>query len=256
MLACVETAHGAAVLRVMVSERQQPGSLFAPIHWSSENSSAGRTCALVQPNTDPFSGQPEAKATPARVSALPVAGHGFVLSRSPFDTSRLAYWARARMPAGHATFFALDAAPESWSAWSEGLLPTGEPLTYEDARSQQFRSAVLRDGRLEAVLYVAAVPVLPSIEWLKTCFDLPRIEGGLRRSLLAGRPVGGADEGPVVCACFQVGRKRVEAAIAGGACSAAEVGLATRAGTNCGSCLPEIKTLLGATRRALPAAAE
>jgi hypothetical protein len=79
---------------------------------------------------------------------------------------------------------------------------------------------VLRDGRLEAVLYVAAVPVLPSIEWLKTCFDLPLIEGGLRRSLLAGRPVGGADEGPVVCACFQVGRKRVEAAIAGGACSA------------------------------------
>jgi assimilatory nitrate reductase catalytic subunit len=256
MLARVETAHGSAVLRVMVSERQQRGSLFAPIHWSSENSSAGRTCALVQPNTDPFSGQPEAKATPARVSPFPVSSHGFVLSRTPIDATGFAYWARARMPAGHATFFALDAVPESWSAWSEGLLPTGEALTYEDARSQQFRTAVLRNGRLDAVLYVAAVPVLPSIEWLKTCFDLPAIEGGLRRSLLAGRPVGGADEGPVVCACFQVGRKRVEAAIAGGACSASEVGLATRAGTNCGSCLPEIKTLLGATRRALPAAAE
>ena len=59
-----------------------------------------------------------------------------------------------------------------------------------------------------------------------------------------------------MCACFQVGRRRVEAAIANGACSAAEVGLATRAGTNCGSCLPEIKTLLGSVRRALPAAAE
>ena len=42
MLARVETVHGTAVLRVMLSERQQPGSLFAPIHWSAENSSAGR----------------------------------------------------------------------------------------------------------------------------------------------------------------------------------------------------------------------
>ena len=255
-LARVETVHGTAVLRVMLSERQQPGSVFAPIHWSGENSSAGRTCALVQADTDPISGQPEAKATPVRVTALPVGSHGFVLSRNAIDTGGFAYWARARMPAGHATFFALGAAPASWRAWADALLPHGEGLTYEDARSQQFRTAVLCDGRLEAVLYVAPRPTLPSIEWLKTCFALPVIEAGLRRSLLAGRPVGGADDGPVVCACFQVGRKRVEAAITDGACSAAEVGLATRAGTNCGSCLPEIKTLLGGVRRALPTAAE
>ncbi len=72
MLARVETVHGIAVLRVMLSEGQQPGSLFAPIHWSAENSSAGRACALVQPDTDPWSGQPEAKATPARVLSFPV----------------------------------------------------------------------------------------------------------------------------------------------------------------------------------------
>jgi len=256
MLARVETVHGSAVLRVMLSERQQRGSVFAPIHWSGENSSAGRTCALVQPVTDPISGQPEAKATPARVTALPVGSHGFVLSRGVIDTGGFAYWARARMAGGHATFFALGSAPASWRAWAETLLPAGEGLTYEDVRAEQFRTAVLRDGRLEAVLYAAPGPALPSIEWLKACFALPVVEPGLRRSLLAGRPVGGADDGPVVCACFQVGRRRVEAAIASGACSAAEVGLATRAGTNCGSCLPEIKTLLGGARRALPTAAE
>jgi assimilatory nitrate reductase catalytic subunit len=256
MLARVETAYGAAVLRVMSSERQRPGSLFAPIHWSGENSSAGRICALVQPDTDPVSGQPEAKATPARVTALAIGSYGFVLSRAGVDTAGFSYWARARMPAGHATFFALDTAPSSWGAWAEQVLPDGQRLTYEDGRSQQFRTAVLHDGGLQAVLYAAPTPALPSIEWLKTCFDLPVIEGGLRRSLLAGRPVGGADDGPIVCACFQVGRKRVAAAVAKGACSAAEVGLATRAGTNCGSCLPEIKTLLSATPRVLPAAAE
>ena len=260
MLARVETAHGNAVLRVMLNERQRPGSVFAPIHWSGENSSAGRICALVQPVTDPVSGQPEAKATPVRVTALPVGCHGFVLSRGPIETGEdaggFAYWARARMPAGHATFFALAAAPSNWRAWAETLLPAGEALTYEDARAEQFRTAVLREGRLEAVLYAAPTPALPSVEWLKTCFALPVIEPGLRRALLAGRPVGGADDGPVVCACFQVGRKRVEAAIADGAGTAAQVGVATRAGTNCGSCLPEIKTLLGGAAPVLPAAAE
>ena len=49
-------------------------------------------------------------------------------------------------------------ASAGWRAWAETLLPAGEPLTYEDARSQQFRTAVLRDGRLEAVLYVAPSP--------------------------------------------------------------------------------------------------
>jgi len=47
MLARVETEHGAALLRVMPSEGQQPGSVFVPIHWSGENSSAGRIGALV-----------------------------------------------------------------------------------------------------------------------------------------------------------------------------------------------------------------
>ncbi len=246
MLALVETEHGSAVLRVMLSENQQPGALFVPIHWSGENSSAGRIGALVQPVTDPFSGQPEAKATPARVAALPMSHFGFVLSRSPIATRGLGYWARAHMPGGSVVHFALDAGPASWEDWSERLLPAGERLTYEDERSQQYRIAVLSNGRLDAVLYIAAIPVLPSIEWLKSCFALPEIGPADRRSLLAGRPVGGADEGPVVCACFQVGRKRIDAAIAGGACSAQDIGRVTRAGTNCGSCVPELKRLAAA----------
>jgi assimilatory nitrate reductase catalytic subunit len=160
------------------------------------------------------------------------------------------------MPAGYATYVALDAPSASWSDWSQRLLPAGERFTYEDERSQQFRTAVLRDGRLEAVFYVAPSPSLPSLEWLKTCFDLPAIAGVDRRSLLAGRPLGAADQGPVVCACFQVGRRRIEGAVAEGACSVAEIGLATRAGTNCGSCVPELRRLVAVPATPLVAAAE
>jgi assimilatory nitrate reductase catalytic subunit len=254
MLARVETEHGAALLRVMLSEGQQPGSAFVPIHWSAENSSEGRVGALVQPLTDPYSGQPDSKATPARIAPVHVSHFGFVLSRQPVTVTGLRYWSRVRMPAGYATFIALDTPSAGWSGWSQRLLPAGERFTYQDERSQQYRTAVLRDRRLEAVLYVAPRPQLPSLEWLKTCFDLPTAVD--RRSLLAGRPLGGADQGPVVCACFQVGRTRIEGAIAEGACSVAAIGVATRAGTNCGSCLPELKRLVGPLAPALAAAAE
>jgi len=246
-LAHVRTHYGEAVLRVMLSERVQPGSLFVPIHWSAENSSAGRIGALVAPKTDPLSGQPEAKATPASIAAFAATSFGFLLSRPMPAIRGLSYWARARMPAGYATFFALSAAPANWNDWCRGRLPVGEWLSYEDAGLGQFRIAVLEHGRLEAVLYAARQPELASIEWLKTRFALTHVPAQERRGLIAGRPIGGDDEGEVVCACFQVGRARILRAVAAGASTPAAIGVATRAGTNCGSCLPELKRLAPVT---------
>src|SRR6201747_1496002 len=72
----VTTDYGQCTLKVVVSERQPRGRLFAPIHWSAENASAARVGALVGPFTDPFSGQPENKATPATFEAYDYAQRG------------------------------------------------------------------------------------------------------------------------------------------------------------------------------------
>jgi assimilatory nitrate reductase catalytic subunit len=53
-----------------------------------------------------------------------------------------------------------------------------------------------------------------------------------------------ANTGPIVCACFGVGRGTICDAIVGGAGSAAEIGARLKAGTNCGSCIPELKRLI------------
>jgi assimilatory nitrate reductase catalytic subunit len=58
----------------------------------------------------------------------------------------------------------------------------------------------------------------------------------------------------VVCACFGVGRASICDAIAGGARNAAEIGAKLKAGTNCGSCIPELKRLIAQTAES-PAAA-
>ena len=51
-------------------------------------------------------------------------------------------------------------------------------------------------------------------------------------------------------------RTRIERAIVNGARSADRIGMATRAGTNCGSCVPEIKRLIAANAKPFAAAAE
>jgi len=50
---------------------------------------------------------------------------------------------------------------------------------------------------------------------------------------------------PVVCACFQVELAIVRKAIAfGEASTVAQIGRKLRAGTNCGSCITELKRLI------------
>jgi assimilatory nitrate reductase catalytic subunit len=63
--------------------------------------------------------------------------------------------------------------------------------------------------------------------------------------LLSGKSADGLQSaGPIVCACFGVGRTAICDAIVTGAGTAAEIGAQLKAGTNCGSCIPELKRLI------------
>jgi assimilatory nitrate reductase catalytic subunit len=246
-LARVTTKHGSAILRVLVNRGQRRGTLFVPIHWSAENSSAGRVGALVQAAADPHSGQPEAKATPARIAPLAVSHYGLACSRQPLARSGLVYWAAASATFGHVLHFALDAPRGGWLAWQRTMLPHGDILTFADAAAGSYRAAVLRDERLEAALFVGPTPTLPAPDWLKAQFERAAIAVPERRALLAGRPAeGGLDEGQIVCVCFQIGAQRIAAAAAEGSRTVETIGARLGAGTNCGSCVPEIRRLIAA----------
>ena len=64
--------------------------------------------------------------------------------------------------------------------------------------------------------------------------------------LLAGRPGGQiSDPGATVCSCFDIGVNTIMSAIVeGGLADVEAVGEAVRAGTNCGSCRPELRALI------------
>jgi assimilatory nitrate reductase catalytic subunit len=68
-LARVRTPYGEAVAMARVTDRQRPGSLFMPMHWTDAFAPSGRSNSLIGPHVDPTSGQPEFKHSPARLTA-------------------------------------------------------------------------------------------------------------------------------------------------------------------------------------------
>jgi assimilatory nitrate reductase catalytic subunit len=76
----------------------------------------------------------------------------------------------------------------------------------------------------------------------------------LRQRLLAGSaaaPGGFVARGKVVCNCFNVPEREIVEFCAGAHGSSTErlgaLQAATKCGTNCGSCLPELRVLVGAS---------
>jgi assimilatory nitrate reductase catalytic subunit len=249
----VVTDYGQCTLRVVVSERQQRGMLFAPIHWSEETASAARVGALVAPFTDPFSGQPENKATPASITPYEYVFRGFALSRTQLEFPPHVLWARSAVTGGYGYLFADNADLAGWQSWLRSIA-AGDLAEYKDLGGGVYRAATFADERIEACLFVG--PARDAGDWdvVKSLFALDALSDDQRRMLLSGKSIDGlASAGPIVCACFGVGRTTICDAIAAGANSPGEIGARLKAGTNCGSCIPELKRLVAQVDAVAPA---
>jgi len=245
----IATDLGQCILKVVISGRQQRGMLFAPIHWSEENSSSARVGSLVAPFTDPFSGQPENKATPAAIEAVTYARRGFLLSRTQLSFPKDVWWARVAVSGGYGYLLADNLAIANWKAFISPNDDRSEFAEYEDTASGIYRAASYRDGKIETCLFIAPSRDMPDWESVKSMFAAGEVMDEQRRLLLSGRSSDGVNSsGPVVCACFGVGRTTICDAINSGARSPSDIGAKLKAGTNCGSCIPELKRLIASSQ--------
>jgi assimilatory nitrate reductase catalytic subunit len=249
-LARVVTRWGAAVARVRSSGDQPQGMVFVPIHWSETFARNSIVGAAVNPVVDALSGEPEFKHTPARVEAWPVDWTGFLLIRNSIVRPSCAWWAVSKS-AHHLRYELAGAKTERPDAawlrqWLGDVADQSDWLEYEDAANGSYRAALVCGGRLEACLLVATDSLLPKRGWLASLFEVPAISVTDRRSLLRGEPLGGRfDPGPTICACYSVGENTITRAIGEGFQTVAAIGQRLRAGTNCGSCRPELQKLIG-----------
>jgi assimilatory nitrate reductase catalytic subunit len=259
-LARVRTAHGEAVAVARVTDRQRPGALFMPMHWTDAFAPSGRSNGLIGAHVDPASGQPEFKHTPARVSAYRETWRGFFLSRQAASPPKGAdlVWRRTPLEDCHLHEFAGrgDGAERDLVLKALTRGAGGEPLSFDDPSLGSQRRAFIEDGRLARALFITTAGRLPPRDWLVDLFLSQALGAEDRMALLAGRPLGPRpDVGPIVCACLKVGAKTLDAAIAGGCLTVEAVGEATGAGTNCGSCRPQIAAMIAALPKDLADAA-
>ncbi|MGC2047940.1 MAG: molybdopterin-dependent oxidoreductase, partial [Gallionella sp.] len=247
-LARLSSRHGNMLARVQVSDEQRIGSVFVPMHWNDVYARSARVDALAAPITDPISGQPELKHTPVYVAPCHPAWQGFVLSRDRLTLPEANYCACTQGTGYWRHEIAGDVLPENWRDWVQAALDcSGDLIEYRDAAMGRYRAACLQHGRLEAVFFIAPDQRLPEREWLASLFSQVVIDPADLAGLLAARPPKGvaANTGRTVCACFSVGEKTIMNAIREQKLDSVEaVGMCLKAGTGCGSCVPEIRRLL------------
>jgi assimilatory nitrate reductase catalytic subunit len=248
-LARLTSPFGEMVARVAVTSEQRRGCVFVPMHWNGEYAGNGRVNALVNPATDPISGQPESKHTPVKAAAYLPKWQAFILSRNEIERPATGYWVSGLIGACWRMELAGDERPPSWRDWALAQLHLApehiEWIAYRDPKAGRYRYAAVRDGRLEGCVFIAPDHKLVSRSWLSGLFAEQALSPNARTSLLTGRPQdAGQDIGLIVCSCFGVGQRQITAEIHKGANSIDALGQRLKAGTNCGACKPEIGKLL------------
>jgi len=267
----VESRRGHVIVPIAISADVKPGGAFLPMHWGS-GTLAGRGGAGINAVTSkafcPTSKQPELKHAAVRVvkAELPwrVTAFGFPATAEALfalrDALRAAggafdyasvvlvgdtaagvmLRAASRVPVDAATLDTIDRAL--------GLDRT-DVARYDDHRRATGRRIRMADSRIAAVRLAGDVQ---GEDWLREWMTARRDVAALGATLLmpSARPPGGARlRGHVVCVCHNVAEAEIVSALAGhpnAEASLAAVQSSLKCGTNCGSCLPELKRLAAA----------
>ncbi len=246
-LVVVSSQFGQVVVRARVTTDQQPGHVFVPMHWSGQFSRSGRVGSVVNPVVDPFSRQPDSKYTPVELSAFLSRRYGVLLSRLPIALPETDYTVSVKSSACYR--YELATANDN-KAGLTAFLPeilTASVIEYGDDAVGVKRYLYLQGGEVIAMLFESqSYESLIDRAGLESVFIEGQGQAAPQWLLLSGQPGKGAGcQGRQVCACFGVGEKAIISTIQQEKLESAEsVGGVLKAGTNCGSCIPEIRQLL------------
>ncbi|MBJ7549028.1 (2Fe-2S)-binding protein, partial [Pseudomonas sp. OA3] len=218
------------------------------------------TNVLTQPAFDPLSKQPELKHAGVEVDKVELPWQLFALVegevQSRFEALRPLFeeFAYASLtPTGRERPALLIRAASAVAPQPELLaqidrllrLNEGPVLAYDDPRRAVGKRVRIEDGRIVSIRLAGETA---ASEWLRSLWLDGQADADLRRWLLApvSAPPGNAGasvRGKTLCNCLNVSESAVCAGIARGL-DLDGLKQELKCGTNCGSCVPEIKRLL------------
>ena len=279
-LVTLKSRRGSVVLPVAESDTVAPAQAFVAMHWGSEFMSGDGVNALMPAAFCPQSKQPELKHAAVKISkaALPwrmtarawLPADEALARRAELLTLLSALPYAACVPFGREPDAMVGVwlraaatevpAPELLAA-VESLLGLAGPdlLRYADARAGQCRA--IRMARTPEGTRVASFLLagdLRAAGWIGELLVERAGADAYGHALLAGSavpPLARPPRGAQVCNCFDTSAAQIEAALAQyiGTPEAqlAQLQRELKCGTNCGSCLPTLRTMV---RRQLVAA--
>ncbi|MGA7179201.1 MAG: molybdopterin-dependent oxidoreductase [Thiobacillaceae bacterium] len=252
------TRRGALHIKVEASEEMRPGQAFLPMHWGASALAGAGINALTSRALDPVSKQPEFKHAALRVEKVSLPYEMVVYSK--IDALNLESRLKPLMAlfdyatltlAGRATAVvvlkAASAAPIEASLMKtiDHLLGFDDPLSVarldDEARGISKRIRVA-EGKVHAARLYGETA---AAGWLLDALIRNADAASLRWMLspLAKPPVPEENKGRVICNCLGVFKADIDHAIATGA-SLEQLQLTLKCGTECGSCVPELKRKL------------
>ena len=274
----VTSRRGSIVMPVQASDQVAPTQAFLAMHWGDEflggqtgsGSASSGINALTVPAYCPTSKQPELKH--AAVKILPAELPWRLLAAAWLDADAALEARRALVPLMARFAFATcvpfgrerdgvlfraaaaEAPPDELLVAIETVLGLGDRqvLRYADRRRGQRRTARLAtvgaDAKLEGFLLGGDIS---AEAWVRPLLQEERPAQAYGRLLLlpgARPPVAQAPRGRQVCTCFDVSEPVIQTALEAidgePDVRLAALQLRLKCGTNCGSCIPELKRLV------------
>jgi assimilatory nitrate reductase catalytic subunit len=257
--------RGHVVLPVAASDEMRPGQTFLPMHWGGQFMNSGGANSLTLSAFDPISKQPELKHAAIRVEKLILPWQLVVMRVAGTTATDLLAKLHSLLPEftyASIGLFGRDypsiilrarnetpVAPDL-IAHIDALLEFSETdrLTYADARRGVSKRVMIEHGTVTGVRLVGETAAR---DWLKEIMAQGAAADAVRPWVLApvaAPPIGSRSRGRIVCNCLDVAEQDIRSEIASGADFVA-LQAKLKCGTECGSCIPEVKRLVGSLAR-------
>ncbi len=262
-LARVSSRRGSVILKARASDEMRRGDAFIAMHWGSRYTSGAGVNALTVPAFDPYSKQPELKHAAARIERYETAWRSVLLKvvagtdeavrlqrelaplLQRFDYGALALAERECLVVSVELASAAVPAADHMEELDRlfGLSREDELVLYRDVASGSEKRARFDGNTLVALRLTGKLAGAARLkQTMLMGSDISQLRLRLLAPLanLAGLPPAC---GRTICSCLNVGEEEICNAIAAGQ-KLPEIQAALKCGTQCGSCVPELRRLV------------